>query len=386
MRDYVKYIFLFLLILVFNVRGQEVKHLNKNFTTIEDQLYKWTHDKDKTLYYSLFKERIPDKDKTLYYSLFKESIPQLSLTKDDFKQRKEALLKTFELVKELHPQKDITTKQIVFYGDMLGEENVKELFDDNLNHIKTPETEISSRFHPVHTILIGSKWVARHNSNAAYAFWLGHELTHLIFQYEVPANLKEYLKKKFEDSPENIFITYFQLPVEIPLQDLRKKLNTGGGSMGYGFGTENIPRTVESIKAGINIEWIIKEYKNLLPRNIGGKLEHYFRNLLLLKQLEEIADMYGIVTASTFIKTYYKDDTIEQKKAALEILKSFPPMLYEEVVEIFMNSIGSKPVNEKRVFDVLFKCNEFRKLLGLKPIPQEDSLEKLLEATPQSSE
>jgi hypothetical protein len=184
---------------------------------------------------------------------------------------------------------------------------------------------------------IGLNKLLRLPSPSVKAFYMGHELGHLN-DNEVPHELEACL------SNSKSIGARIAKPVEQAFEERED-------SFAGGRGTQYINPMDLLVRSG-DYEDASQELRRLAW---GG---------LLPTQIDEAkSDYMGTLAAVAYIKTHYKTRE-ERKRAALAVLFSFPPHLYEPEGQVIMDQIGSKKTNETRVFRGILANEEFRGLIG----------------------
>jgi hypothetical protein len=200
---------------------------------------------------------------------------------------------------------------------------------------------------PVLTWSVGL--LANAQSQAAAAFRIGHELSHTMDW--APDNLIECLGRESSIGARRSSHKKLQVPATIPppkaetrkwWQRLFSHMNFGSGK-----GTELIAPVGALIEQG----------------SIDRAKELIAHSTLPPQMAEAVADYYGTRIVTKFIQKNYSGKNAK-RNAALALLFSLPPQLFDKESAEIMNTAGSKKTNEERVFKLILANKEFRELIG----------------------
>jgi hypothetical protein len=181
-------------------------------------------------------------------------------------------------------------------------------------------------------LIFGSKQVAFFPEKANSAFYFGHELTH--YSTSLPKELVSCLAR-----PDALGIR------SVGIAD-RQHLYS---EMFFGAGTNAAKRINKLLELGEveRAESLFQSIQDELPD----------------QSEEAIADYNGIRLATQYIlKNYVTKE--EKRNAALSVLFSWQPQLYEREQELMMDQVGSKKLNQTRVLKGFLAHKAFRDLIG----------------------
>jgi len=185
------------------------------------------------------------------------------------------------------------------------------------------------------------------NNGFANAFFLSHEMAHLIDW--VPIETAKCLASE-KSIGANATEYFAGLERTIPRLEVQKEFLKSPGEYYSGHGTSEIVR-------------VLQDMRNRDDRGIYDAINNFAKSHSLPDQvIEAAADLYATIVLEKMVQS--RPSPAERKAAVVDILSHFPPQLFPSEIEESMNKIGSKPTNERRALRLILARKVFRDALG----------------------